>query len=194
MKTLFTLILLLAAFARAEVTTIAGQTSWGDTLRWGGSVDSSSSLRIRGNATARDSLGTYVTITTDSCSKPSRIERGSQKPVWKYELQYEVRTSAGNTDSSQALFRFDTRYCQDPVRSINCDSWVSQGRHNGYTDVTILDSVITQATASGVTWRTTRNLFFPGGGSQLRACIDNYQAGGQATDTTFFRRIIVRYQ
>jgi len=195
MKTLLTLILLLAGLSYGQsAVTIAGQTSWGDTLRWGGSADSSSSLRARGNAMARDSAGTWVTITTDSCSKPSRIERGSQKPIWKYELQYEVRTSAGNTDSSQVLFRFDTRYCGDPALSINCGSWVPQRRHAGYVDVSVLDSLITTATASGVTWMPTQQLFFPGGGSQLRACVDNHQAGGQATDSTFIRRIIVRYQ
>lgn len=193
MKTLLTL-LILAGFAHADLVTIAGQTSWGDTLRWGGSADSTSYLRVRGNAVARDSAGTWVTITTDSCSKPSRMERGSQKPIWKFELQYEVRSSATQTDSTVALFRFDTRYCGDPVRSLACDSWVPHRRHAGTLDVTIQDSVLTTATASGVTWLGTQNIFFPGGGSQLRGCLDGYGAGAQAGDSLFFRRIIVRYQ
>ncbi len=194
MKALFATLILLAGLAQAQVVTIGGHGGWGDTLRWGGAVDSSSSLLVRGNALRRDSLGTWVVNTTDSCSKPSLIERSGRRPIWKYEIQYEVRTSTGNTDSSQVVFRFDTRYCRDEYRSLYCDPWVPAGRHAGYADVTVQDTVLSTATTAGTTWMPTRQLFFLGGGSQLRACVDSYQAGGATNDSTFFRRIIVRYQ
>lgn len=194
MKSLFLTLFLLAGLAQAQLVTIAGQTSWGDTLKWGSSSDSTTYLLARGNAIFRDSASTWVAITTDSCSKPIRIERGGQRPVWKYEMEYEVRTSSGNTDSSQIVFRFDTRYCREPIGSSGCGPWVSQGRHEGYADVGIRDTVLTIATALGTTWKGTRQLLFVPGGNQIRACADGRQAGGATNDSTFFRRMILRYQ
>lgn len=197
MKTIIAIIIMAFGFAltpSAQITTIAGQTHWRDTVKWGGSVDSASYIRARGTAIARDSSGTWVTITTDSCSKWVRKERGSQNPIWRNDLQYLVRTSSGNTDSSRVLINIDSRYCLDPVRSRGCDSIVHAGRHNSYPDVTIQDTIITQSTTAGVTWRATSQGFSIAHGNQVRLCIDNYEAGGATGDTTFFKNFILGFQ
>ena len=195
-KTIITLILALGFLLSHgdPTTTIAGQTHWRDTVKWGGSVDSGSYIRARGNAIARDSAGTWVTITTDSCSKWVRKERGGQNPIWRNDLQYYVRTSSGNTDSSRIRINIDTRYCLDPRRSSGCDSIVRQGRHYSYPDVTVKDTVITSATTSGVTWLATSQAYNLPHGNQVRLCIDSYEAGGATGDTTFFRNFILGFQ
>lgn len=199
MKNVFLLALALAlAFGHAaaqETTTIAGGTQWGDTLRWGDADDSSSFLRARGNALAKDSAGTWVTITTDSCSKWTRVERGSQRPIWKSgEMQYEVRSSSGQTDSTQVLFGIDSRYCRDFARASTCDSTVRYGRHGGTPDHTIQDSAYSIATVSGVTWLATSQEFQVAHGNQIRVCVDGYRAGGAAGDTLYLRRFFMRFQ
>lgn len=197
MKRIIALIIVALGFVfspDAQVTTIGGQTQWRDTVKWGGSVDSGSYLRARGNAIARDSSGTWVTITTDSCSKWVRKARGSQNPIWMYDLQYNVRTSSGNTDSSRVLFKIDSRYCMDPVRSRGCDSTVVSGRHGSYPDGTVSDTIITMSTTAGVTWKGTQQGFSLPHGNQIRLCIDSYEAGGATGDTTFFRNIILGFQ
>lgn len=195
MKSLFATLFLLAALAQADIVTIGGQTSWGDSARWGGTVDSTSYLLARGNALRRDSLGTWVVNTTDSCSKPMLVSRGGQRPIWKTgEFSFEVRASSGNTDSTQVNHYWESRYCLDPRRSLGCDSWVPFGRFTSYLDVTIRDSVLTQATTAGTTWKPTAYLFNVPRGDQLRVCVDGYQAGGATGDSTFFRRHVLRLQ
>lgn len=190
----FVIVLGFAISPSADIVTIGGQTHWRDTVKWGGSRDSGSYLRVRGNAVARDSAGTWVTITTDSCSKWVRKERGSQNPIGRNDVQYYVRTSSGNTDSSRIRINFDTRYCLDSFRSRGCDSTVVQGRHNYYPDVSVKDTLITQATASGVTWVATSQGYSIPHGNQVRLCIDSFEAGGGTGDTTFFRNFILGFQ
>jgi len=194
----FLFLLLTLAFGPAhtqEMSTIAGQSQWGDSVRWGDADDSTTLLRMRGNALTKDSSGTWVTITTDSCSKWVRVERGNQRPISKTgELQYEVRSSAAQTDSTQCLFGFDSRYCRDPIRSMGCDSTVRYGRHDGSPDASISDSIYSKATALGVTWLNTSQEFELRHGNQIRVCVDGYKAGGAAGDTLFFRRFVMRFQ
>lgn len=196
MKTLFTLLLILVGLSHGQVSTIAGQTAWGDSVRWGDTDDSTGYLRMRGNALAKDSAGTWVTITTDSCSKWIRVERGAQRPIWKSgELQYEVRSSSGQTDSTQAYIGIDSRYCKDPMRAyLGCDTIVRYGRHVGTPDHIITDSLYTVPTVSGVTWLGTEQEFQVTHGNQIRLCVDGYRAGAAAGDTLFFRRFILRFQ
>lgn len=189
MKKILIALLVLVGLSHAQITFEAGRTQWGDSLRWGDSNDSTGYLRARGNAISRDSAGTWLTITTDSCSLPFRL--GSvYSPNSKLELSYEVRTSSGNTDSSQAKIRFDTRYC--PSDTTRCESWVSAGRFMPDTTTQIIDTLITQATTSGTTWKGTRQIFDVPGGNRIRACIDGYKAGGGTGDSTFFRRFVIR--
>jgi hypothetical protein len=191
---IFTLLALVGA-PFAQIMTIGGQTSWGDTARWGDTDDSASYIRQRGNATALDSSGTWRTITTDSCSKWVRTERGAQRPVQKTgEIQYEVRSSSGQTDSTQVLFGFDTRYCNDPVRSRECGPIVRYGRHEGTAMYTPTDSIYSKATVNGVTWLGTSQEFELRHGNQVRVCVDGYKAGGAAGDTLYFRNVILRFQ
>lgn len=195
MKWLF-LFLFAVSTPFAQVMTIGGQTSWGDSLRWGDSDDSTAYLRQRGNTTARDSGGTWKTITpSDSCSKWVRTERGAQRAVQKTaELQYEVRSSSTQTDSTQVIFGLDTRYCKDPIRSLGCDPIVRYGRHDGTAMYTPTDSIYSKATTSGVTWLTTSQEFEVRHGNQARVCIDQYKAGGESTDTLYFRGFNLRFQ
>jgi len=194
MKNIILILIGLVAFAQAQIVTIGGQTHWRDTVKWGGASDSSSYIRARGNAIARDSSGSWVTITTDSCSKWITKERGYQNPIWRYEIQYNVRTSSGNTDSSRILFNMDTRYCREPRRGLQCDSIVRRGRHGGYPDALVRDTLITMATTSGTTWLGTQQGFSLPHGNQIRLCIDSYEAGGATGDTTFFRNVILGFQ
>lgn len=183
--------LILAGLASAQTyVSDAGRTSWGDSLRWGDSDDSTTLLMARGNAVYRDSAGSWTAITTDSCSLPVRFGF-STLPDKKLELSYQVRTSSGNTDSSQIKLRIDTRYCKGSGTTF-CDDWVAAGRYKGDTSTTLIDSLVTVATASGTTWKPTRQLFDVPGGSQIRFCADNYKAGGGTNDTTFFRYFVVR--
>lgn len=194
MKTLFTLLLLAGLGFGQSIVTVGGQTSWGDTLRWGDSDDSTHSLLVRGNAVYKDSSGTWVAITTDSCSKPFRVQRGSQRPVWRYELSYEVRASSGNTDSTQVKWRIDSRYCQDDFSSRGCESWVPAGRLKGDTTTIVTDSLVSVATTAGTTWKPTSQIYSVPRGSQIRFCVDSHQAGGATGDSTFYRRHINRVQ
>ena len=189
MKNLIFTLLALVGISQAQNVIQAGRTQWGDSLRWGDSNDSTGYLRARGNAVARDSSGTWLTITTDSCSLPFRLG-STTSPNSKLELSYEVRTSSGNTDSSQVKLRFDSRYC--PTDTNKCESWVSAGRFLPDTTTQIIDTLITVATASGTTWKPTRQIFDVPGGNRIRACMDGYKAGGGTGDTTFFRRFVIR--
>lgn len=195
MKTLITL-LFLVVMSQAQIMTIGGQTQWGDSLRWGDTNDSTSYLRMRGSALAKDSSGTWVDIPGDSCSKWIPVDRGAQRPIWKSgEIQYEVRSSSGQTDSTQVLLGIDSRYCKDPKKSyLGCDTLVRYGRHSGTPDHSIADSLYTTATTSGVTWLGTQQEFAVTHGNQIRICVDGYRAGGAAGDTLFFRRWILRFQ
>ena len=175
-----------------DIVTPAGRAQWGDSVRWGDTDDSTSYLLVRGNVIRRDSSSTWVAITTDSCSLPVRLERGSAMHASKLELSYEVRTSSGNTDSSQVKWYVDTRYCKGAGYGKTCDSWVPAGRYVGDTASRVVDSITSKATASGVTWKPTRQIFDVPGGHEIRLCVDSYQAGGQTNDSTFFRKHIVR--
>lgn len=177
-----------------DIVTVGGQSHWRDTVKWGGSGDSTSYIRVRGNAVARDSAGTWVAITTDSCSKWNRKERGAQNPIWRMDVQYEVRTSSGNTDSSRIRVNIDSRYCIDPRRSLGCDSIVRQGRHGSNIDATVKDTIITIGTADGTTWRGTHQWWSVYHGNQVRFCLDSFEAGGGTGDTTYFRNWILGYQ
>lgn len=188
---IFTLLALVGISQAQTMVSEAGRAPWGDSLRWGDSDDSTGTLRAFGNAIVRDSAGTAITITTDSCSKPLRTGFANL-PNSKMELSYEVRTSSGNTDSSQVKIRFDTRYCRGIQDTTRCESWVPAGRFLPDTTTQIIDTLITVATTSGVTWKPTRQLFDVPGGNQIRACVDGYKAGGGAGDTTSFRRFVIR--
>jgi hypothetical protein len=185
----------IAAFGQGTNFTISGQSIlFADTAKWGGSSDSTHLLMGRGNAIYRDSSGTWVAITTDSCSKPIRIERNGARAVWKYEIRYDVRTSSGNTDSSQALISLDTRYCKDVYKVSTCEDWVSALANASYADVAIKDTVITQAHTLGTTWKRKSHLGFVPGGSHLRLCVDSNRLGGATNDSTFFRGLVLRGQ
>jgi hypothetical protein len=163
-----------------------------DSLRWGDSDDSTSYLLGRGNAIYRDSSGSWVAITADSCSKWMKITQLGRRPGFFYELRYETRTSSGNTDSTTARLRFDTRSCRDDRRSTGCDNIVGAGFHQGYTDVTVLDTLTTKAHTAGTTWKRVSATFYGPGGSQIRACVDNVDMGGATGDSTFFRGFVIR--
>lgn len=185
----------LAGLAQAQFSTVDGQTRLPFKVRWGDSDDSSSYLRARGNAIARDSSGSWVTITTDSCSKWVNKGRGKVYPVWlDAELSYSVRASSGNTDSTRVLFRIDTRYYNGPQAVPVADTIVRSGRHGSYPDGIERDTVITTATTSGTTWLGTQQGFHLGHGNQVRLCVDSYEAGGATGDTTFFKDIVLRFQ
>ena len=193
MKKLLLALSALACLAQAQILSIqGGRTQTADTVRWGDSDDSSSSLRARGNAITRDSAGTWVAITTDSCSLPLKLSYGTQMPISKLELSYEVRTSSGNTDSSQVKWRVDSRYCKGVGSTQTCDTWVPAGRFLGDTSSAIYDSLVSVATTSGTTWKPTRQVFDVPGGTQIRLCVDSHKAGGETGDSTFFRRHVVR--
>lgn len=192
MKSIFLFLLALTSFTTAQDQVLsAGRTMWGDTTRWGDGDDSTSSYRFLGNTMRRDSGGTSV-VTLDSCSRPVKIDRGTQVRNSKLELAYEVRTSSGNTDSSQVKWRIDSRYCDGNFSYSTCGSWVPAGRFRGDTASFVQDSIVSVATASGVTWKPTKQIFDVPGGTQIRLCVDNHRTGGQAGDTTFFRNHVVR--
>ena len=188
-------LLLLLAFVSAghtQTVTLAGRTQWGDSLKWGDSDDSTGYLLIRGATKKRDSAGTWRTLTGgDSCSLPVRLGF-TTLPSSKLEMSYEVRTSSGNTDSSQVKLRMDSRYCKGNADTTKCETWVPAGRFVGDTSTFVMDSLITKATASGVTWKPTRQLFDVPGGTHIRVCVDGFKTGTSATDSTFFRRFVVR--
>lgn len=193
MRKLLLAVLLLAALPHAQSAFITGQWSWGDSVTWG-AVSPSSSLYRLGNVLLRDSAGTFGTITSDSCSNPIVELYLGHNAIWKRgELSYEVRTN-GQTDSTQSKLYFDSRYCTNAPASTGCDPWVSHGRFTGDAMTVVTDSLITQATAAGVTWAPTRVIFNVPGGNQIRVCNENYIAGAAAGDTVDYRRQVMRFQ
>lgn len=185
----------LATYSDAQFSTIDGQVRLPFKVRWGDADDSASYLMARGNAIYRDSSGTWVTITTDSCSKWVNKARGKVYPVWlDAELSYSVRASSGNTDSTRILFRVDTRYYNGAQAVPVADTIVRSGRHASFPDNTEKDTVITMATTAGTTWQGTQQGFHVGHGNQVRLCVDSYEAGGATGDTTFFKDIALRFQ
>ncbi len=198
MKKIFLSILALfclATHSDAQFSTNDGQVRLPFKVRWGDSDDSSSYIHARGNAIARDSSGSWITITTDSCSKWVNKGRGKVYPVWlDAELSYTVRASSGNTDSTRILFRVDTRYYHGFQAIPVADTIVRSGRHASFPDNTEKDTVITMATTTGTTWQGTQQGFHIGHGNQVRLCVDSYEAGGATGDTTFFKDITLRFQ
>ena len=188
-----TLITILAfaylALAQTSVTLMGAANIQADTLRWGDTNDSTHSLRFRGNTLARDSSGTWVT-TADSCSKWLTVEKGSAMAERWMEVSYENKASWSN-DSSLAKLRMDSRYCMDPRRAFGCSSLIPCGRRAGMTGYVSLDS-LTTIVADSLAYYRNSQLFYISGASQIRVCIDALTMGGQATDTTYFRRWIIR--
>lgn len=197
MKKLLIFILAMAGLAPAQVVYDGGHTTISDTTRWGDTNDSSFYLLIRKTAKFRDSTNTWRALSGfDSCSLPQRLSYGQALPASKLELAYEVRTSSGNTDSSQIKIKIDSRYCRETgthsIDTTKCESWVSSGRFRGDTSSFVMDSLITVATTSGTTWKPTRQIFDVPGGTQIRLCVDGFKTGSSATDSTFFRRFVIR--
>ena len=165
-----------------------------DSIRWGSSVDSGGFVGYMPNDDTtevllfRDSAGAFV-VASDSCSKPIKVETMGRRSSNYYEVRYDVRASDGN-DSSIARFRFESRYCRDIDRSTGCDSWTRYGKHAGYGGLTVLDTLST--TAADTAWTRVTQTFFLPGGNQFRACIGPVTIGGEAADTTLFRRWILR--
>lgn len=183
--------LVLIRMVIGQTTLDGGRAAWSAYVRWGGTTDSTGSLLVRGQSKLRDSAGTWRAVP-DSCSKPIWLSNGTRMHNTKLELAYQVRTSSGNTDSSQAKLRADTRDCSRPLDSTSCDSWVPAGRFKGDTSSIVIDSLITVATSSGTTWKPTRQLIDVPGGAQIRFCLDGYATGTSATDSTFFRKFYLR--
>jgi len=192
MKTLFTLILL-ASMAWPQSVTLSGQRGYGSLVYWGTATDSSlKTLQLVDNH-YWDSVGTWVRNDNraDSCSRPFKLGFGvGTYGVWKFEFERRVRSV--DADSGTMVYRVETRYSKNTPGGANW-GWRPKGKLVGYTDATILDSVI--APSPGVaTKTTTANLFFVTG-DEARLCPDALPGtANAATDSIFNDTLIVRVQ
>jgi hypothetical protein len=198
MRKVFLIIGLLAYSIFSEAEPTAGQKTVQKNLVTWSATSGNWMLKTRllflGDAVYVDTSATgqanqfkRVDNASDSCSNPFNLGADSNstvRPVWLYQLWETVR--GVDKDSTTHTFRVQTRerVWDGSTRTIRWTPWTRKGANTGFTDVTILDSLLmgnVQSTAKTSAYALGNYL-----GAQARLCPDDNIATANAAGDSVF--------